>query len=374
MSERVIIDREAPPWAQRLQTDLNAAFLRLQPRAAGLSSTGLDARTYGVKADGSTNDTTALVAAFEAAQTLKRPLLLPEGVILVDSDRLTIGNGSNTAASTLPGMTLIGVGSRPNFGTGTIIRARTAGAVLLDVRGIIDGVRVSGITFDCNNLCATGVRTYSMNYSTWSDFAIVNWTSYGLFIDCRSGPAASTGWSSNNRFESFAITSGATVDYAAGLYLHGNVANNYDPHRNVFMCGVIQLPRRANPVYAAQLMFCDSNTFIEVDFSLYSGGAGYGIVFSEGGWPAYPQNNFFYGCSIISHLVSGTIGENFFMGFCTKDAETVPTDAKLIGFTDMGDYFGQWSHWFPGGIGLRDLQVGAADSGGAGFRMVRVAN
>jgi hypothetical protein len=32
MSEQVIIDREAPPWAQRLQTDLNAALIRLDRR------------------------------------------------------------------------------------------------------------------------------------------------------------------------------------------------------------------------------------------------------------------------------------------------------------------------------------------------------
>jgi hypothetical protein len=32
MSEQIIIDREAPPWAQRLQTDLNAALIRLDRR------------------------------------------------------------------------------------------------------------------------------------------------------------------------------------------------------------------------------------------------------------------------------------------------------------------------------------------------------
>jgi hypothetical protein len=39
MSEQIIIDREAPPWAQRLQTDLNAAFARLDRRILTLTST-----------------------------------------------------------------------------------------------------------------------------------------------------------------------------------------------------------------------------------------------------------------------------------------------------------------------------------------------
>jgi microcystin-dependent protein len=43
MSEQVILDREAPPWAQRLQTDLNALMTRLDRKAVNAGSAAAEA-------------------------------------------------------------------------------------------------------------------------------------------------------------------------------------------------------------------------------------------------------------------------------------------------------------------------------------------
>jgi hypothetical protein len=57
MSEQVVLDREAPPWAQRLQTDINALMTRLDRRvktvndALSSSGTGLQSQIDDLVAD-----------------------------------------------------------------------------------------------------------------------------------------------------------------------------------------------------------------------------------------------------------------------------------------------------------------------------------
>ena len=396
----------------------------------------LDAADFGVKADGVTNDTAAMVAALRAMEETGRPLFLPAGVIMANPDALFIGNGTETTGSTRNGQKIIGAGSSPANGTGTIIRARASGTCLFDIRGIIGGVHLSGVHFDCAGIVSQGFRTYSMSESTICDFSITNFTANGLSVLCRNGPAGSAGWSSGCYFSRFLITSDVVAPFGSGLRIDGTVANNYDPHRNTFQTGIVQVKKSASGgnTFAAEFSFCDSCTFIEVDFASTGTGNGFGVHLNSMVRTAFPQNMFMYGCSVTSWLTSedGThkIGKNRVINLPTMDGEQLPTHPYITGVTDTGtdlsdividkDYASivlknrngtqwfrirnnssnssiggllvdksadgvTWTQWFQlgtdgraslffPGVGFREITTGETGSGGAGFRQLLVAN
>lgn len=400
----------------------------------------LDAADFGVKADGTTNDTVAMSAALRAAELYGRPLFLPSGTILVDADALFIGNGAEGTNSSYNNQTIIGIGSSPAFASGTIIKSRTSGTCLFDIRGLVSGVSISGVTFDCDSKVQIGIRIRSMSESNIEQFAVRNFTSIGVDWNCRANPSGSPTWSSGNVIKQFYITSSSVVAFGVGLLLDGQISTNKDPHRNTFHTGIIQINKAAaNPTFAMLLAMTDSNTFIEVDADTIGTGLGFGVRFSaltSNGFP-FPQNNFFYGCSIKGIDVAedaGTgklIGQNMFVNMTTMDGETLPTHPKLLGFTDTGKFFNDivvdknvpsfelrsrdglkryrlinnsndstdggvllqkwststsaWVTYFAvdsagtpsitlPGMGLKQVQAGAVDTGGTGFRRLVVAN
>lgn len=397
----------------------------------------LNASDFGVKADGVTNDTAAMVAAFAAMEATGRPLFLPSGVIMANPDALFIGNGSETNGSTYNGQKIIGAGASIANAAGTIIRARQAGNILFEVNGIIGGINISGIQFDCANLANSGIVTHSMSESVWTNFHISNFKFYGFRQLCRQGPAASAGWSAGCSFNQFLIASQFVGAYGAGIDVDGKPLNNYDPHRNTWSTGTVAV-NRFNGVGATSAMilgFADSNTFVEVDFAVNGGGQGYGVTYNSLTRTAFPQNNFMYGCSVTSFNViedgSHVSGTNLLVNHTTQDGETLPTHSKIIGFTDIGQWlsnlqvnkdFGDviWRNragnvWWrirnnsgSGGdnflnieksadgftwalcvrfdasdglpwfniptVGLRKMTAGDVDTGGAGFRRLTVAN
>lgn len=400
----------------------------------------LDAADFGVKADGTTNDTVAMSAALRAAELYGRPLFLPSGTILVDADALFIGNGAEGTNSSYNNQTIIGIGSSPAFASGTIIKSRTNGTCLFDIRGLVSGVSISGVTFDCDSKVQIGIRIRSMSESNIEQFAVRNFTSIGIDWNCRANPSGSPTWSSGNVIKQFYITSSSVVAFGVGLLLDGQISTNKDPHRNTFHTGIIQINKAAsNPTFAMLLAMTDSNTFIEVDADTIGTGLGFGVRFSaltSNGFP-FPQNNFFYGCSIKGIDVAedaGTgklIGQNVLVNMTTMDGETLPTHPKILGFTDTGKFFNDitvdknvpalelrsrdglkryrlinnsndstdggvllqkwntstsdWVTYFAvdsagtpaitlPGLGLKQVQAGAVDTGGTGFRRLVVSN
>lgn len=422
----------------RASSSTSAMLGSIQRNVALKLSDFLSAEDFGVKADGVTDDTAAMVAALREAEYYGNPLFLPAGVIMVNPGALFIGTGDEGVNSAYNNQTIIGVGSSPAFMTGTVIRARSAGGVLFDVRGLISGVTLSGIVFDCANVVQYGLRIRSMSESNWSQFSVRNFTGIGIDWNCRANPSGSPTWSSGNVMQQFYITSSVVADYGVGLLLDGQISTNKDPHRNTFNTGIIQINKgTVNPTFALQLNMTDSNTFIEIDADTIGSGIGYGLRLSaltSNGFP-FPQNNFFYGCSIKGYDVAedaGTgklIGQNTFINMTTMDGETLPTHPKLLGFTDTGVFFyspvisgavpgfefksrngsaryriianvsdtvdagfeiqkfasGAWTSYLRiasngalftliPGIGLKQIQAGDPDTGGSGFRRLVVAN
>jgi hypothetical protein len=89
MSEQVVIDREAPLWAQRLQTDINALMQRLNQKLSGTTATTSDLATQiaslGTEIDAVEADVADLQADIAALPTL----------MSYDSGEQTITNGGS---------------------------------------------------------------------------------------------------------------------------------------------------------------------------------------------------------------------------------------------------------------------------------------
>lgn len=404
----------------------------------------LNAVDFGVQADGISNDTASMVAAFSAMEQTGRPLFLPAGTIMVDAGVLKLGNGTASTYSTKNCQALFGAGENAYMNplggviAGTSIKARPGiSGVLLDVVGGVGGLSFSGFSLDCNGHADTGLNLLGVSHSDFDRITVKEFKAYGIKLVGRSttNPNSPT-WCANNTFKNVSISSTVNQQYAAGLYMDGDIATNRDPHRNTFINVVIQVNKTSpNPAYGAYFAMVDSNTFIECDFNVVGSGLGYPLVLSNTETPGhpFPQNNFFYGCSLGGGtiLVIGDIGDHFFVNHTTMDGEPLPTHPNIKGFTDRGEFFSdlvvnkntpalelksrdglkkyrlinnsndsvdggvilqKWSTasntWvayfaidssgtpafrFPS-IGLKQVQVGAPDTGGNGFRRLVVDN
>lgn len=323
---------------------VNEAIRKLQEVTA--RDTVINVKDYGAKGDGSTDDTTAIVNAIAAVPAAGGVVYFPVGVYMVDSDSLSIGDGDNTNISTIQGIALIGEAYSPYVPTkGVTIKARSSGTNLLLIKGFINGVRIENILFDCDEICTVGLKIFSCSNSSFKNFGVIDFTAYGVFGDCRSYAADKVGWSARNIFQDFHIVSTVVGGFGAGISLQGNNSGfqPFDWHGNTFNVGIIQINKHAtNATRCLDLRFTDSNTFIEVDCSMTGSGSGYGAVFDGSQVAGYPQNLHFFGCSILSTFVSGTIGPNWFLGFSQYDGETVPTDTLLYGYDDAASFFGAW--------------------------------
>ena len=408
----------------------------------------LHASDFGVTTDGR-DCTVQLQNAINAALGSGRTLKLPNGVITVSPDRIVIGDGSEQGASSKNGFRMLGAGFCPYTRGGTVIKANSAGSDLIVIKGLIEGLNIQDVQFDCSGVVKVGINATALVGSTFDGFGVYDWIDHGIKFNNRYQPIGGVTWSRTNRFKRFFITTVHNGDYSSALSLSGkidpiNPPGGHDMHNCVFMSGTIQMNKRptANACQGIYLGFTDSNQFHEIDIIMAGEGFGYGITFSDQdnkGLP-YPQNNLFIGCSIGGDAprAIGDVGRNYFHHYAMKDNESLPSNKySLRGMTDEGLFFGPhgfeeintelflmggtanertirfqtpdgkhaakivhnsslglemqvfdgsaWETRFrllPNGqvwmwfdsIGFRQLDAGATDSAGSGFRMVRISN
>lgn len=301
-------------------------------------------RQFGAKGDGVADDTTAIQAAIDSLPVRGGGVNIPSGKYKI-TRTLQVGDGSNLAASSRNSLRLNGSGPAPYFGAGggtELTWAGAAGGTVLSYNGSGDGFGLDGVEIDCAGIAAVGLVIYSTRLSSYSNFAVRDFLSTGISLRIRTGPPGSVAFASGNHFQNWIATS--IYENTRGIDIQGDYANNNDWHRNTFITGQTQVKRAAvGESYGAFLGFTDSNTWIECDLNVYGAGTGFGLFFNGAANPAYPENNFFYGCSIISMAFyegPGFIGDNFFYGHTTKDGESIPTHPKLRGITDTGKLFG----------------------------------
>ena len=424
---------------------------------------------FGAIPNDSLDDTAAIQAAINSLSTSGGTVFFQPGVYTVTST-LNIGNGSNTAMSTANSIKLKGAGSDPyaiggvqNSGTaksGTSLQwSGASGATFISINGSGDDYGINGIDIDCNQIAGIGLTLLSVRASNFENFSIRNFTSIGLNLQITALGGILQGklnHGSANVFKQFIINSYVQTELKALSitgWWPGQGANSADWYRNTFIDGLFQVRRPLSTSLsyssAAYIEFADHNTFIACDFTVWDYsttglGNAYGLYLNGTNNNGYPQNNFFYGSSVLNvqtQEVTGTgaIGNNFFYNFTTQDGEIVPTHPKLKGITDIGNIFGSFttnsdfsintnsaslslitrpgstdyrgyllnandngttdngfsivkknydnsnstvfslgfsgdSTLFFTGLGLRQVQYGAADSAGTGYRTLMIAN
>lgn len=176
-------------------------------------------KDFGIVADGSTDDTAAVQAAFDWLAP-GRTLLMPGGDVKITST-LNLGNGTTTALSTKANNSVIiwgGDVGEFNFLTkdgtdpwtavgkaGTrFVWAGANGGTMMKWNGPIQGVRMIGaVVLDCNDPYGSGVgASYGLDARSFTGFTVdavgaVNWKAGGRGILLTTQQVATIGGNSN---------------------------------------------------------------------------------------------------------------------------------------------------------------------------------
>ncbi len=150
-----------------------------------------NAKSYGAKGDGSTDDTAALNAALAAVASHGGGyLFLPRGTYEISSE-IVIPNGVQ--------MYGLGWSNPPEFGQfGTVLQASQnfsgsatfPGNMMLAIDGQNDtyGSGASNLTVDCNNVpgCGGLYRGHANEQTYFKRITVLNFTSYGMYV-CGAG-------------------------------------------------------------------------------------------------------------------------------------------------------------------------------------------
>ena len=295
--------------------------------------------------NGSTDDTAAVQAAFDALGSTGGKLDLPPGDYKITST-LTIGDGTTTTISTKCGMVISGHAGgvsegefgAPRYGV-RIIWAGALGGTMVKVNGPIHNVKISGILFDgadLANICLELIHPYA---STFTNVACVRYRTKGIYLRTISAALFSgiTQGAMDNSFSQI-IASDPTLDTAVGLHASGYETNNVGCSRNTFKSCKFAIGGNAADSAGIVLEYADNNTFIECfTFRGTASTSGKGVYFVAASNTLFPHENAFINCPLIDG-VGGTpgTGGNVFFPYPTSDGEAVPDATKHVFLTHTG--------------------------------------
>ncbi len=225
------------------------------------------ARQFGVKANGTTDDSTAMLAAIAWVSAKGGYLDCSDCQTIKVSQTLTIGNGTTSAASTINNVFLIGMGGVGPFnadGGTTLLWAGTGGTVIQFVGAMTGGGLLGGWTIDGNGSAVHGLIVNHVEGGQFPRVKIKGCTGVYLTLTAQTNPDT-IGGCRNNRFGVY--TTDTVPSGATGLLIDGPTTIT-SVLQNTF--DVIDIPMSGAGAIGMQLGYCDFNDFRIVDLSLQS--------------------------------------------------------------------------------------------------------
>lgn len=311
-------------------------------------------KDYGAKGDGVTDDTLAIQRAINSLPATGGVVCFPPGIYRT-TDTIFIGNGTDSTASTVNCIRLVGVGGGKagawphDSGFGSVIRYDGGTAKpIIRILGPINSPGVEGIALDGNSRKAShGIWLTSVIAGKFDDVSIKDVATVGIKTDCAVGPFASTWNTIYCEFSNLWINIGSSP-YATCVLYSGSVGNTADTNlcnmRNVFLL------YSGTHGKGIQLDYADSNYFENIN--CYRNGADdgstYGVLFNGTVFPPYPDQNTFVhfngpNQATNAAAVFGSPNKNFFYSWMEGDGAVIPSSPAISGITTTGKVFGGFS-------------------------------
>lgn len=307
-----------------------------------------------------------ITAAINAAVTYVNSLgggtvYFPAGTY-ASSTGLTLGNGSNSAVSTVHNkIRLVGEG----YGSSSAVtNQQVAGASIikytgstssatgvLTLAGPMYGVEIENLSLDCNAKAGRGLIVNHVTQSTFRRVSVRNPGVIGWELTTRTGfPSGCAFGCADNRFyDCYAWIDDASLSAATirGIVLTSGVSSGTslvsqpDSARNIFIGGTFMYGTTATS-YGAWLNGADNNTLINVLLYPYGGStSGFDVYFQQ--WAAsgnFPLENYFSNVGMtVGVSGNGGVGSsygNLFAPFSTSDGAPLPTITGASAITHQG--------------------------------------
>lgn len=303
---------------------------------------------FGADPTGVADSVTMIQAAIDSLPASGGTVWFPAGTYKV-SDRIRIGNGSETdspsvMASTRSGVVLQAEGM-PTFPVTAGMQLTPAvklnytgsGDVgVIEVAGALDGWGIHGFYIDANSNAQCCVYLNSASFGHMSNCRLMAASVGALYTTAKS----SLRNSQENLFQNIWITIPAIAD-AAGIHCEGSTVNN--SCLNTFLNMIIGHPGVSVRTYGIFLGCCDTSTFQQIHQNNISSGNTRAISFNYSGNPQ--GNNFPNGCGFIHCDFGGGLYEengspssicnpHWYVGCTRTNGGTLPNLANAYVFDE----------------------------------------
>lgn len=319
----------------------------------------VNVRDYGAVGDGITDDYPAIQSAIDALDTRGGIVLFPSGTYNISS-RLIVGDGNgSTINSTKNGVKLRGQGAGfAVYGSmvPTILKytGPKTSSVLMEIKGKISDLEISGMFFDCNGDIG-GISGTSFSGGNFKNLKIVNPASHTSAIHIMGGGSPTGNYNTFNIFENISIA--LLSSNSVGIFMDGNYSLQNDTWISQLRNIRVETVAGATNATCAWFKFVDSCSFHRCHFDSKPEPTSQGVIFDATSNAGFPAGMSFYDCSVSNTTVYETptnkIRKNYFYGYGSYDYEVIPAHPNLCGITDTGLVFGDfifsdpWKVYYP---------------------------
>jgi hypothetical protein len=314
----------------------------------------VNVRDFGATGNGTTDDTLSIQEAINSLGSNGGNVYIPPGNYLISST-IQIGNGSNSAPSTINGICLIGVAAGASAsevtshgGSVVFTWGGASGGTMVSINGPIYGLGITGITLNCASLAATGILFSHPITSNFESILTENYKGTAYIHTAYQTPTGTVIGSSGCVFSNMHAKEPAAGGSGIQIGASSGSPGNLDVARCIWTSCEFWRDGTDAATFSIQLAFVDNCTFVESTATPTNGSLGVGLfVNPPAGNTGFPGTIAFFNCPILggtnfasSWTTTGGIG---FFPYPTGDGEAIPSapiEGQYYGYTDTGMIFG----------------------------------